>query len=377
MTRFRFANGHVATATGVLHGAEIVVDGTTIASIAPLRDVAGAVDLAGGWVMPGFVDTQVNGGGGVLFNDETNVDGIAAIGAAHARFGTTAFLPTLISEEPARIALALDAADTAIAAGVSGVVGVHIEGPVLNAARRGIHDPGKFRPLDPQLLALLVRPRAGRVMVTLAPEKVAPADLAALVAAGVIVSAGHSEADYDTMIAAFDAGLSGITHLFNAMPPMHQRAPGVVGAALDDPRPWCGLIVDKVHVASAVLRIAMKARPFDRMMLVTDAMPSVGGDGGFLLQGRRIDVANGTCTFADGTLAGSDLDMATALANCVADLGIAPQDAAAMAATHPAAFLGLSAERGSLAPGRRADWVVLDAGFAPVETRIARESVAA
>ncbi|HEX8445556.1 MAG TPA: N-acetylglucosamine-6-phosphate deacetylase [Sphingomonas sp.] len=377
MTRFRFAGGHVATAAGVLDGAEIVVDGALIQSIAPLSDPTGAVDLAGGWVMPGFIDTQVNGGGGVLFNDDTSVDGIAAIGAAHARYGTTAFLPTLISEEPARIAMALDAVDAAIDAGVPGVVGVHIEGPVLNTARKGIHDATKFRALDPEMMALLVRPRRGRVMLTVAPERVALADIATLVAAGVIVSAGHSEADYDTMIAAFDAGLSGITHLFNAMAPLHQRSPGVVGAALDDPRPWCGLIVDNVHVAAAVLRIGMKARPFDRMMLVTDAMPSVGGHGGFMLQGRQIDVAGGICTFADGTLAGSDLNMATAVSNSVTDLRLTPDAAAAMASAHPAAFLGLSQERGSLAPGLRADWAVLDAALNPVKTRIAQESVLA
>ena len=378
MKQVRFANGHVVGPDGVLAGAEIVVDGDRIASIAPLgNDVADAIDLAGGWLMPGFIDTQVNGGGGVLFNDDTDVAGIRAIGAAHARYGTTAFLPTLISEEPARIAMALDAVDAAIDAGVPGVVGVHIEGPILNPARKGIHDAAKFRLLDPAIVALLTRPRRGRVMVTLAPELVAVDDLRALVAAGVIVSAGHSEADYETMIAAFDAGLSGVTHLFNAMAPLHQREPGLVGATLDDPRPYSGLIVDGVHVAAPVLRIAMKVRPFDRMMLVTDAMPSVGAvDKGFMLQGRRIDVADGTCTYADGTLAGSDLDMAAAVANCVADLGIAPGAAAAMAATNPAAFLGLSDERGRLAPGLRADWVVLDAALKPVETWIGGERFA-
>ena len=379
MRRVRVANGSVVAPGGVLAGAEIMVDDDRIASIASIAHDGHAdiIDLAGGWLMPGFIDTQVNGGGGVLFNDRTDVDGIRAIGAAHARYGTTGFLPTLISEEPARIAVALDAVDAAIDAGVPGVLGVHIEGPILNPARKGIHDAAKFRLLDPAIVALLTRPRRGRVMVTLAPELVAIDDLRALVAAGVIVSAGHSEADYATMIAAFDAGLTGITHLFNAMAPLHQREPGLVGATLDDPRPWSGLIVDGVHVAAPVLRIALKMRPLDRLMLVTDAMPSVGAvDKGFMLQGRRIDVADGICTYADGTLAGSDLDMAAAVANCVADLGIAPETAAAMAATHPAAFLGLSAERGRLAAGLRADWVVLDAALNPVETWIGGRRVA-
>jgi N-acetylglucosamine-6-phosphate deacetylase len=379
MTRFRFTGGHVATRDGVLCGAEIEVEGNRIAGIHPLQDDGDAIDLDGGWVLPGFIDVQVNGGGGILFNDDPSVDGIATIGAAHARYGTTAFLPTLISGEPEQIAAALDAVDAAIETGVPGVVGVHIEGPVLNVARKGIHNASHFRRLDTGLIELLTRPRRGRVVVTLAPEKVSTDDIAALVRAGVIVSAGHSEADYDTAVAALDAGLSGVTHLFNAMPPLSQREPGLVGAALDDGRPWCGLIVDDVHVARPVLRVAMRCRPFQRMMLVTDAMPSVGTDmKHFMLQGRRIDVADGRCVHADGTLAGSNLDMATAVAKSVDAFDLAPHQAGALASENPAAFLGLSHERGALAPGLRADWVVLDAGLRPVHTHIAsaREKVA-
>ncbi|EZP57230.1 N-acetylglucosamine-6-phosphate deacetylase [Sphingomonas sp. RIT328] len=369
---FRYTNGQVVVADAVWRGAEIVVAGDRIASIRPLDGEAGdAVDLDGGWLMPGFIDTQVNGGGGVLFNDETDVDGIAAITAAHARYGTTALLPTLISDTPDRIALALDAVDAAIAAGVPGVVGVHIEGPWLNVARKGIHDPARFRLLDAEMIALLTRPRRGKVMVTLAPELAQIDDIAQLTAAGVLVSAGHTEVSYDGALAAFDAGLSGITHLFNAMPAMVQRTPGLVGAALDDPRPWCGLIADGVHVAPAVLRIALRARGLDRMMLVTDAMSSVGAEvKDFVLQGRQIRVRDGICSYEDGTLAGSDLDMAAAVANAMGMLGLEPVAAARLAAGNPAAFLGLSAERGALAAGLRADWVQLTAAMAPVATTI-------
>jgi len=377
MTCFRFAGGHIATGDGLLSDAEIDVEDEQIAAIRPLRDKKRAVDLAGGWVLPGFIDVQVNGGGGVLFNDDISVDGIAAIGAAHARFGTTGFLPTLISGEPDKIAAALDAVDAAIAAGIPGVLGVHIEGPVLNSARKGIHDASRFRPLDAAMLELLVRPRRGRVLVTLAPEMVAIDDIRALVAAGVIVSAGHSEADYDTVLAAFDAGLSGVTHLFNAMPPLRQREPGLVGAALDDPRPWCGLIVDDVHVSRPVLRLALRARPFARTILVTDAMPSVGADvTRFMLQGRHIDVRDGRCVHADGTLAGSNLDMATAVAKSVEVFGLKPDRVTALASANPAAFLGLSHERGILAPGQRADWIILDAELKPLQTHIACRKVA-
>ncbi len=378
--RLRFTNGSVATPGGVLDGAMVVLAGDRIATIEAGGGgpVDRTIDLDGGWLMPGFVDTQVNGGGGVLLNDHPTVEGMAAIASAHRVYGTTALMPTLISDTPATIARALDALDAAVAAGVRGIVGLHIEGPVLNPARKGIHEATLFRALDDDLVALLGMPRRGRVMVTLAPEMTTPETIRTLVAAGVIVSAGHSEADEATMYAAFDAGLTGITHLFNAMPPLHQRAPGVVGATLDDPRPWAGLIVDDVHVADSVLRLAVKARPFDRLMLVTDAMSSVSAaTKDFVLQGRRIVVRDGICRYSDGTLAGSDLDMAAAVANAVRVLRIAPDQAAAMAATHPAAFLGLAHERGSLAPGLRADWVVLRADLTARETWIGGEVAAA
>ena len=370
MTEMRFTGGSIVVGTEVWPGIALHIENGRIAAAERL-DGGGGIDLGGGWLMPGFVDTQVNGGGGVLFNDETNVEGIRAIGAAHARYGTTAFLPTLISDGPDRIAAAMEASDAAIAAGVPGVAGVHIEGPVLNPARKGIHDPTRFRPLDRELIDILVRPHRGTVLVTLAPERATPVDIAALVAAGVRVSAGHSEASYPQAMAAFDAGITGITHLFNAMPAMRQRDPGLAGAALDDSRPWCGLIVDGVHVAPAVLRVAVRARPADRMMLVTDAMSSVGAaNKNFVLQGRAIEVRDGVCLDADGTLAGSDLDMASAVARTVRELDVSPQRAAAMAATNPAAFLGQSGERGTVAAGLRADLVQLDADFAPVATWI-------
>ena len=375
MNLFRFTGGYIATAAGVLNNAEIHVGNGRIAAISPLTATSETIDLAGGWVLPGFIDTQVNGGGGVLFNDTPTVDGIAAIGAAHARFGTTGFLPTLISEDIDGIAAALDAADAAIEAGVPGVLGVHIEGPVLNPARNGIHDAAKFRRFDKALISLLSKPRRGRVLLTVAPERVDLADIRALTRAGVIVSAGHTEATYEEAMAAFDAGVTGVTHLFNAMPPIYQRAPGIVGATLEDPRAWSGLIIDRVHVATPVLRMALKLRPFDKLMLVTDAMPSVGSDHkSFNLHGRKIDVADGRCVYTDGTLAGSDLDMATAVSNCVADLELTPDRVAILASTNPAAFLGLSHQRGALAPGLRADWVVLDADLRPVQTQLAERT---
>lgn len=378
MTRIAIVNGRIATGDGILDGATITVADGRIAAI----DADGAADtvvnLAGGWLMPGFVDTQVNGGGGVLLNDDPTVAGIAAIAAAHRPYGTTAMMPTLISDDLPMIAAALDAGEAAMAAGVPGIVGVHIEGPVLNVARKGIHDPARFRALDDEMITLLTRPRGDlRVMVTLAPEMVDPASIRRLAAAGVIVSVGHTDADHDTAVAAFAAGVTGVTHLFNAMSALHHREPGMVGAALDDQQVWCGLIADDLHVHATALRIALRARPIDRFMLVTDAMPCVGAvNKDFVLQGRAIRVVDGRCVDAGGTLAGSDLDMAGAVRRIVALAGVSPADAAIMAATAPAAFLRLSGDRGRIAPGLRADWVRLTADLQPAGTWIGGEQVA-
>jgi N-acetylglucosamine-6-phosphate deacetylase len=369
--KIRIANGKVVAGRDVLDSATITIVDRAIAAIEPGMSGAPDVDLDGGWLVPGFIDTQVNGGGGVLFNDDISVDAIAAIGAAHARFGTTAFLPTLISDSPERIAAALDAADAAIAAGVPGVVGVHIEGPFINTARRGIHEADRIIPIDAATVELLCRPRAGRVLLTVAPEMVPLDYLRTLVRHGVIVSAGHTNASYDEVRAAVDAGVTGFTHLFNAMSPLTHRAPGVVGAALDVPDTWCGLIVDNAHLHPATVRIAIRTKGVDRIMLVTDSMPSVGTDHGvFVLQGKRIEVRGGVCTYEDGTLAGSDLDMAAAFRNTVAITGLSPVEVVRMSSESAAAFLGLSATHGALTVGKRAEWVVLDADFAPYATWI-------
>ncbi|WP_109806203.1 N-acetylglucosamine-6-phosphate deacetylase [Sphingosinithalassobacter portus] len=373
----RFANGHVVTPTGVLNGGAIDVgDDGLIRSIAPLGDdAAGAVDLDGGWLLPGFIDTQVNGGGGVLFNDAMSVEAIATIGRAHRRFGTTAFMPTLISDEPDRIAAALDAVDAAIAAGVPGLVGIHVEGPFINVERRGIHEARRIRKIDQEAIDLLTRPRAGKVIVTLAPEKCDLDAVRALVAHGVIVSIGHSDAAYEQAQAAMDAGAIGVTHLYNAMSPLAHRAPGVVGAALDDHRVWAGLIVDRVHVHPAAVRIAIAAKGADRIMLVTDAMSSIGtSNRSFDLQGKAIHIRDGSCFYADGTLAGSNLDMATAFRNTVAITGMRPDAVAPMSAGNAARFLGLSERYGTIAEGQRADWTWLSADMQPRGTWIAGTS---
>lgn len=359
MTFKQLANARIVTPNGVVRGSLSMSDGE-IVSVGSLPTGSEAVDLSGGWLLPGFIDTQVNGGGGVLFNDAPTVETIAVIGAAHAPFGTTAFLPTLISDDLAIIEQAMRAVEQAIAAGVPGVLGIHVEGPFINAARKGIHDPTKFRRLDPQTIRLLTSLRAGRTLLTIAPELCSTDDIAALVAGGVVVAAGHTDATFSVMRAALDAGVTGFTHLFNAMSPLTHRAPGTVGAALDDETSYCGIIVDGHHVDPVALRIAIRAKPRNRFMLVSDAMPTVGSDNkSFKLGSREIEVRNGVCVGPDGTLAGSDLDMGTAVANAVSMLGVSVPEASVMAAGAPAAFMHLGG-RGVIEVGSRADLVWLD-----------------
>jgi N-acetylglucosamine-6-phosphate deacetylase len=376
MSKILFENGTVVLGEGRVVD-RLLIERGRVADAS--TDAAGAerVDLAGGWLLPGFIDTQVNGGGGVLFNDDPSVATIATIGAAHARFGTTGFLPTLISDTIDKIDRAMRATEQAIADGVPGVLGIHIEGPFLNPRRRGTHDAAHFTRLDAEKIALLSSLTHGRTLVTLAPEMTTTAHIRELVAAGVIVAAGHSDADYATMRGAFDAGVTGVTHLFNAMSPLHHRKPGVVGAAIENQTAYAGLIVDGRHVAPAALRIALAARPHDRFMLVTDAMPPVGTDADhFVLQGKTIRIEQGVCVEEDGTLAGSALDMATAVGNAVRLLGLDVADASMMASGAPAAFLGLG-DRGALRPGMRADLAWLGADFRPRGTWIGGKRVAA
>ena len=324
-----------------------------------------------GLLAPGFIDVQVNGGGGVLFNDERTADGIAAIGRAHRPYGTTGFLPTFITDTRERMAEAIAAAREALSAGVPGTLGIHVEGPFLSGERKGVHDQSLFREMEDEDIALITSLGAGRTLTTVAPERVPPEAIARLAEAGVVVSAGHTAASYETVVAARAAGLTGFTHLFNAMPPLAGRSPGPVGAALDDPSAFVGIIVDLFHVSAASLRIAIAAHGWQRMVLVTDAMPSVGSDlTEFLIDGNVITRKDGRLTRGDGTIAGSDLDMATAVRNCVTALGLPVEAALHMASRAPAEFLRLGDELGRIAPGYRADLVLLDDDLKVVETWI-------
>ena len=361
---FALAHGRILIGASFVEGRAVLVEEGHIAAIVPEADIpAGTLvhDLGGQMLVPGFIDTQLNGGGGVLFNDNPAIDAIAAIGAAHRAFGTTGFLPTLISDDLEVIRRAVAAVDEAIHKGVPGVLGIHIEGPFLNPLRKGIHDGSKIRPLDDEGFSAITGLKRGRTLLTLAPERTTPMMVRRLADAGIIVAAGHSEASCAEVKLALDHGLTGFTHLFNAMSPLTAREPGVTGAALDDSRAWCGLIADGRHVDPVAMRVALRCKGPEKLMLVTDAMPSVGmASKHFMLQGQRIEVIDGACVNQDGTLAGSDLDMGHAVRNAAAMLEVGLETAIQMASATPAAFLGLSDRTGRIAPGLAADLVALD-----------------
>ena len=363
----------VLTPDGFRQDCCVVVDNGLVVDVRPSRECPD--DIArkelDGDLVPGFIDLQVNGGGGILFNDHPTVAGIAAIGEAHRQFGTTGYLPTLISDDLEVVARAIEAVDAAIGQGVPGVLGIHIEGPYLNEERKGVHDVTKLRWLDEDALGLLTALNGGRTLVTLAPERTSPQVIRKLADAGIIISAGHTNGTYEEIKDALSQGLTGFTHLFNAMSQLTGREPGAVGAALDDADSWCGIIVDGHHVDPVVLRIALRSKRLDRFMLVTDAMPSVGvPNKAFKLQGRPISVSDSMLLDEHGRLAGSDIDMASAVRNTVSMLGVDLEQSLRMASRYPAEFLRLGQEIGRIAPGYRANLALLDAQLNVVETWI-------
>ncbi|MDF0584136.1 N-acetylglucosamine-6-phosphate deacetylase [Bradyrhizobium yuanmingense] len=319
---------------------------------------------------PGLIDIQVNGGGGVLLNDQPTEAGVRRIVEAHRKAGTTGCLPTLITDRPEVVERLAVAAQACL--DIPGVLGFHLEGPALNRSRKGIHPETEIRVPDRRDLAAIKSfGDRGRSIVTLAPECVPASMIDELVGAGLRVAAGHSDASAKQIRQAVGRGLLGVTHLFNAMSQLSAREPGVVGAALEEDRLFAGIICDGIHVERAALRVAFRCKGRDRLMLVSDAMPLVGTDDRqFLLQGRQITLHDNRLTGSDGTLAGAHLTMIQAVRNAVTLIGIALVDALIMASRTPAAFLGLGSELGRIAAGYRADFVAFNPSFEVVDTWI-------
>ncbi len=323
------------------------------------------VDLPGGYLCPGFVDLQVNGGGGILFNDEPSLETLSLMAAAHLSLGTTAFLPTLITDEPGKIEKAVDAVATSIASGLPAIAGLHLEGPHISIAKKGAHPQQHICDMSSEHVSLLLaaRRRLPVLKVTLAPESATTQQIATLKEAGIIVSLGHSAANYTVCKQAMEAGAGCVTHLYNAMSQLSSREPGLTGAALDDANVACGLIVDGHHVSYPCVRLAVSQKsPSQRLFLVSDAMAVAGSAiDEFSLQGRRVKRQQGRLTLEDGTLAGADLSLGQALINVLENCAAELPDVLAMVTSIPARIAGI--DGGSICTGGPANLVWLDESF--------------
>ena len=371
MSRRAYVSAEIFDGESLHHDKALLVEGDVIRGICAVDDLPpgyDGVEMAGGTIMPGFVDLQVNGGGGVMFNDETSLDGLVTIAEAHAKTGTRALLPTLITDTPERTQAAVEAVARAIEANVPGIVGIHLEGPHLSIARKGAHDPSLIRRMkqkDEDFL-LAAAGRLPNVKVTVAPESVTPAQIKRLSQAGVIVSLGHTDCGLDDALAAFDAGARCVTHLFNAMSQMGNREPGLVGATLRAPNVSAGLIADDIHVHAASMQVALDAKQGPgEIFLVTDAMSTVGSDiTEFQLNGRRVLRRDGKLMLEDGTLAGADLEIMRALQILIEKLAIPKPRALRMATSAAARCLRKPLSFGTLSNGPVAHAIFLKDGCA-------------
>lgn len=364
--RFALGGARIFDGTAWHEDAALLLRGGLVEGVVARSGLDAAIpllELDGGILAPGFIDLQVNGGGGVMLNDGPSVETIRTICAAHAPFGTTALLPTLITDTRDITAAAIRAGAEAASENVAGFLGLHLEGPHLSLARKGAHDPTLIRPMDETDEAALIaaRPKMPVLLTTLAPESVALSRIEALSAAGVVVSLGHSDIGYRDAVAASAAGASMATHLFNAMSQLGNREPGMVGAVLDSGTLWAGLIADGFHVDPASMAIALRAKQGPaKIFLVTDAMATIGTDmKSFMLNGREIRRENGKLTLADGTLAGADLDMISAVRFIKETIGLELGEALRMASLYPAEAVRQSHRMGRLAMGLAANLVHL------------------
>lgn len=365
MSRIAYTGARIFDGESWWERSALVVNGDRIEGIIAADSPTDAErrPLGGGILAPGFIDLQVNGAGGALFNLTPDLPTIRTICGAFARFGTTATLPTFITDTREKHALALAAGIAAAEEGVEGYLGLHLEGPHLSVARKGAHDPALIRPMDEDDLLRLVEAKrhVPTMIVTVAAETVSPAQIARLSAAGIIVSIGHSDASYAVVREAAEAGATMVTHLFNAQSQLTHREPGLVGAALDLGGLWVGLIADGIHVLPPAMGIALRGkRGPGRIFLVTDAMSPTGTDAtSFELTGRTVYRKDGALRLADGTLAGADLTMIDAVTFIHRTIGLPLDEALRMASLYPAEAVGVSDTRGRLAPGARADLVHL------------------
>jgi N-acetylglucosamine-6-phosphate deacetylase len=371
---FALTGARVFDGESIREGLAVVIDGPRIVDVGPEQALAPDLDrrsLRGGLLAPGFIDVQVNGGGGALLNENPAIDTVRRIAESHRKFGTTGMLPTVITDAPDVLSKAVSAVRAARAGFVPGILGIHIEGPFLDTERKGAHEAKFIRAMTREDVERITALDCGNVMLTLAPNLVSPDFIRALSERGVLVSLGHADASLAEASQALASGARAFTHLFNAMSQMNGREPGMVGAALADPQSFCGLIADGFHVHDAVMKVALAAKLRGRIMLITDAMPTAaGGPDSFALQGRAVHLVNGKLVLDDGTLAGSNLTMDEAVRYCVKRLGAGLENALRMASLNPAAFLGHEHELGRIKSGYLASLVHLSDDLRVLKTWI-------
>jgi N-acetylglucosamine-6-phosphate deacetylase len=335
-----------------------------LVAVADLNPTFPMIDLAGAQVAPGFIDMQLNGCGGVMFNDAITAATLDIMHQTNLKSGTTSYLPTLITCPDADMLAAIELVTAYRQHHPYSVLGLHLEGPYLNPNRKGIHNEAQIRPPDRTLLEAIAA--AGKEvvkLVTLAPEKVEAAEIKRLADQGIIVAAGHTDATYEEAIAGFEAGVQMATHLFNAMSPWQSRSPGMVGAVLNCETVYAGIIADGQHAHFASVQLAQKLKQ-DKLILVTDATPPVGTQlDAFFIGGQEVFYREGKCVSADGTLGGSALTMIEAVAHCVSRLDLPLPEVLRMASTYPAVLMGLDRQLGRIAPGYIANLVVFDRQF--------------
>jgi len=369
----------IFTGAEFLENYALVIAGETIAAVIPIAELDESIPqilLDGGVVAPGFIDLQVNGGGGAFFTNNTSVTAIQTIINGHRPTGTTSLLPTLISDTRAVHQAGVRAVADAVAVGIKGVLGVHVEGPFFDMARRGAHNARYIRTMEQADIDWLVNSVKSqhdfKVLLTLAPEHAAPGQIKQLTSAGVIICAGHTDAHYESVVSALNEGLSGFTHLYNAMRPTTGREPGVVGAALVDANSWCGIIIDTYHVHAASARIAYAAKPKGKMYLVTDAMSTVGSsEKSFQIYGETIVEKDGCLVNAEGKLAGSAIGMIDAVRLNTEWVGVDLGESLRMAALYPAEFMQVDNYLGRIQAGFRADLVHFTDDYRVIHTWVA------
>jgi N-acetylglucosamine-6-phosphate deacetylase len=371
---FALTGARVFDGESIHDGLTVIIEDKLIADVVSDETLSSKVkkhNLNGGILAPGFIDVQVNGGGGALLNDNPSVKTVKRIAESHRKFGTTGMLPTVITDAPNILAQAIASVKAARAAKIPGVLGIHIEGPFLDIDRKGAHEARYIRAITESDVAQIANADCGVVMLTLAPNRVKPEFIRKLATQGVLVSLGHSNATIEDTKLALDAGARAFTHIFNAMSQMNGRDPGMVGAALSDKESFCGLIADGLHVHDTAMKVALAAKPKERVMLITDAMPSAaGGPESFELQGRSVRRKNGRLQLDDGTLAGSNLTIDEAVRYCVAKLGVAVEDALRMASLNPATFIKSEHKLGRIKAGYLANLVHLSDDLGVLETWI-------